>query len=98
MEISYVEEAIELLEKSNADLEPDLMSAPGARKLLAAYARAEKLAAFGVAALARKLADASEIARDRDLRRQGQGRGCDGSGDGHLGRVEHRHAERLDLA
>jgi 5-methylcytosine-specific restriction endonuclease McrA len=62
MEVAFVDEAIELLEKANADLEPELLSASGARKLLAAYARAEKLAAFGVAALARKLADAAELA------------------------------------
>jgi 5-methylcytosine-specific restriction endonuclease McrA len=63
MEVGFVDEAIELLEKANADLEPELLSASGARKLLGAYARAEKLAAFGVAAIARKLADASELAR-----------------------------------
>jgi hypothetical protein len=63
MEYSHVDDAIELLEKANADLEPELLSAPVARKLLAAYARAEKLAAFGVAALSRKLADATELAR-----------------------------------
>jgi hypothetical protein len=39
------------------------LSAPVARKLLEAYARAETLAAFGVAALARKVDDASELAQ-----------------------------------
>jgi hypothetical protein len=34
-----------------------------ARRLLASYARAEKLAGFGVAALARKVDDAAEVAR-----------------------------------
>ena len=63
MRTELLDEAIELLEKANADLEPQLVSAPLARKLLCAYARAEKLAAFGVAALAPKLADAPELAR-----------------------------------
>ena len=62
MEVSQVEEAVELLEKANADLEPELLSAPAARRLMAAYARAGKLAAFGVAALSRKLDDALELA------------------------------------
>ena len=60
---TFVDEAIELLEKSNAELEPELMTARAARDLMAAYARAEKLAAFGVAALARKVCDASVVAR-----------------------------------
>ena len=42
---------------------PDLLSAESARGLLTAYARAEKLAAFGKTVLARRLADASEVAR-----------------------------------
>ncbi len=63
MQVAYLDEAIELLEKANADLEPELLSAPEARERLKAYARAEKLAAFGVAALSRKLDDASELAR-----------------------------------
>jgi electron transfer flavoprotein alpha subunit len=53
----------ELLEKASAELQPELLTAPVAREVLAAYARAERLAAFGVAALARKLDDASELAR-----------------------------------
>jgi hypothetical protein len=63
MESTLVDEAIEFLEKSNADLEPELLSMPEARRLLETYARAERLAAFGVATLARKLDDASELAR-----------------------------------
>ena len=47
-----VDEAIELLEKANADLEPELLSVPAARERLKAYVRAQRLAAFGVAALA----------------------------------------------
>jgi hypothetical protein len=63
MKLANVTEAITLLEKANADLEPDLLSLPDARELLEAYARAERLAAFGVAALARKIDDATELAR-----------------------------------
>lgn len=63
MEASYVDQAIQLLEKANADLEPGLLSGSTARKLLRAYARAEKLAAFGVAALAPHLDDPPELAR-----------------------------------
>jgi hypothetical protein len=80
MKVAFVDEAVELLEKANADLEPELLSAPAARQLLEVYARAEKLAAFGVAALARKLDDASELARATGSsmgrhRRHGQGLG-----------------------
>ncbi len=63
MQVAPVNEAIELLEKANANLEPELLSAATARELLEAYARAQRLAAFGVATLARKLDDASELAR-----------------------------------
>jgi hypothetical protein len=63
MEVTAVDDAIELLEKANADLQPELLSVPEARERLEAYARAQRLAAFGVAALARKIDDASELAR-----------------------------------
>jgi 5-methylcytosine-specific restriction endonuclease McrA len=62
MRTGTVDEAVELLEKANADLQPELLSAEAAKELIAAYARAEKLAAFGVAALARKLDDSSKLA------------------------------------
>jgi hypothetical protein len=63
MDVPYVEQAVEALERANADLDPDLLDAVLARRLMAAYARAGKLAAFGVAALSRKVCTASEIAR-----------------------------------
>jgi len=58
-----LDRAIELLEKANANLEPELLSAPDARELLGLYSRVEKLGAFGKVALARKVDDAAEIAR-----------------------------------
>ena len=63
MEVALVDEASKVLEKANANLEPELLSAPAARRLLEAYARAQRLAAFGIATLARKLDDAHELAR-----------------------------------
>jgi len=63
MESIHVDEAVELLEKANADLEPELLSVPEARERLKAYARAQRLAAFGVAALARTIDEASSLAR-----------------------------------
>ncbi|MGH2826598.1 MAG: HNH endonuclease [Actinomycetota bacterium] len=54
--------AIEGLEKENAGLQPELLTTAHARELMANYARAEKLVAFGLAALSRKLAD-SEVAQ-----------------------------------
>jgi hypothetical protein len=72
MEANILHDAVTLLEKANANLEPELMTAEAARALLAEYARAEKLAAFGKAVLARKIDDTTEIARDGDLHRQGQ--------------------------
>jgi hypothetical protein len=63
MDSALIDQAVELLEKANSDLEPELLSGESAHGLLEAYARAEKPAAFGVAALARRLDDASHIAR-----------------------------------
>jgi len=56
--------AIADLEKENANLQPELLTTERARELMAAYARAEKLVAFGIAALSRKL-DHAEVARFR---------------------------------
>jgi hypothetical protein len=63
METTLIKEAITWLEKSNADLEPGLLSADGARAMLDDYARAEKLAAYGRTVLAQRIADAAEVAR-----------------------------------
>ncbi|MGH2826713.1 MAG: HNH endonuclease [Actinomycetota bacterium] len=63
MELSHVDEAVAQLEKANANLEPELLSLAVARQQLKTYARVQRLAAFGVAALARRIDDASEIAQ-----------------------------------
>jgi hypothetical protein len=63
MEITVVEEAIELLEKANSGLAPELLTRDAARRLLDDYTRARRLADFGIAQLARKLDDPGEIAR-----------------------------------
>ena len=63
MTTSPLGQAAELVEKVNADLQPELLTAAMARDLLGEYARLEKLAAFGVASLARKVQDAAQIAR-----------------------------------
>jgi hypothetical protein len=63
MAFTQIQEAAKWLEKANADLEPDLLTAETARGLLAEYARAEKLVAFGVAALARRVDDVDVVAR-----------------------------------
>src|ERR687884_766602 len=63
MGMSFVDDAITLLEKAPAELQPELLAAADARRLMERFARAEKLAAFGVAALARKVSDAAVVVR-----------------------------------
>jgi hypothetical protein len=63
MHSAPIDQAITWLEKANADLDPELLAADAARDLLAAYARAEKLASFGRTVLARRVDDATEVAR-----------------------------------
>lgn len=47
MGFSTLDDAADLLEKANADLQPDLLSVPEARERLQAYVRAQRLAASG---------------------------------------------------
>jgi hypothetical protein len=63
VEVAYLQEAVELLEKANAGLEPELLPADAARELLQAYVRARRLVDFGVVALTRKVNDVAEVAR-----------------------------------
>ena len=58
-----LDEAVARLEKVNADLSPGLYSKARRRSLLERYARLEKLAAFGKAALAAQVGDAAALAR-----------------------------------
>ncbi|MGH2805748.1 MAG: HNH endonuclease [Actinomycetota bacterium] len=62
MRVAFIDDAVELLEKANADLEPELLTVQQARERLESYSRAQRLAAFGVAALSRKIDDATELA------------------------------------
>jgi 5-methylcytosine-specific restriction endonuclease McrA len=63
MQDEVLEQAIEFLEKANADLEPELLSGAQARGKLALYAKAERLVAFGFAALSRRVDDAATVAK-----------------------------------
>jgi hypothetical protein len=63
MENEFLSEAIELIEKANAGLEPELLASEHARELLGLYTRIEKLSSFGKASLARKVDNPAELAR-----------------------------------
>jgi hypothetical protein len=63
MEQAILDQTVELMEKANAGLEPELLKHEDARRLMETYAKVEKLAAFGVAALARKVHDSAQVAR-----------------------------------
>jgi hypothetical protein len=58
----YAELGIEMFEKANADLEPGLMTQAEIELAFAAYARAERLVAYGKAMLARRM-DEAKVAR-----------------------------------
>ncbi|MDQ4027255.1 MAG: HNH endonuclease [Actinomycetota bacterium] len=62
MNSALIDHAIELLEKANAELQPELVPAPAARALLASYARARRLVDYGIVGLSRKVDDASQLA------------------------------------
>jgi len=55
--------AVEVLEKSNANLEPEALSIGSARRLMDEYVRAEKLAAYGRTMLAARINDPAAVAR-----------------------------------
>jgi hypothetical protein len=63
MEFPPMDEAIKQIEKSNIDLEPEVMDAPAVRELLSRYAKAKKLVSYGETMLAAKLDDAEMVAR-----------------------------------
>jgi hypothetical protein len=51
------------LEKANGELDPETLTLADARRLLVDYVRTQRLAAFGMAVLARRVDDAAQIAR-----------------------------------
>jgi HNH endonuclease len=63
MEFSHLDDAVALLEKANAELEPELLTVAGARERLAVYARARKLIDYGITALGARINDAQSLAR-----------------------------------
>jgi hypothetical protein len=63
MEFSHLDDAVTLLEKANAELEPELLTVAGARERLEVYARARKLIDYGITALAARIDDAASLAR-----------------------------------
>ena len=58
-----MDEAIKQIEKSNIDLEPEVLDVSAVRELLARYAKAEKLVSYGKTVLAAKLDDTAAVAR-----------------------------------
>ncbi|HZJ51545.1 MAG TPA: HNH endonuclease [Actinomycetota bacterium] len=58
-----MDEAIKQIEKSNIDLEPEVMDADSVREFLSRYAKAKKLVSYGETVLAAKLDDAAAVAR-----------------------------------
>jgi hypothetical protein len=63
MQKDFIDEAIVWAEKAAADLEPDLMTAEDARDRLARSSRLKKIASYCETVLARKVANAEELAR-----------------------------------
>jgi hypothetical protein len=60
---ALIDQAIEFVEKANADLEVALLDRDTTRRLLAAYARARRVVDYGIVSLSRNLDDASEVSR-----------------------------------
>ncbi len=58
-----MDEAIKRIEKSNIDLEPEVLDEHAVRELLSRYARAKKLVSYGETMLAAKLDDPEIVAR-----------------------------------
>jgi HNH endonuclease len=62
-EVHLLDQAIDLLERANAGLEPERLTSAQARKLMGLYDRVERLGAFGITALSRKIDDAATVAK-----------------------------------
>ena len=63
MDMALLHQLADGIEKANTDLEPEVLTCALARDVLAVYARMEKLIAFAVASLSRRVDDAAEVAR-----------------------------------
>jgi hypothetical protein len=63
MSETVLDQVCDLLEKANAGLQPELLAGPAAQRLLSCYARARRLADFGIACLSRKVDDPYAVAR-----------------------------------
>ena len=63
MDVEMLAQAVGLLEKTNAGLGASVRSRAETERLLAMYARVEKLAAFGTATLSARVGDAVQLAR-----------------------------------
>ena len=63
MDVGLLKQAISLLRRCNASLEPKRMEASFPRECLALYGEVEKLGAYGTAALSRKVDDVERVAR-----------------------------------
>ena len=68
-------EAIKQIEKSNIDLEPEVLDTLSVRELLSLYARAKKLVSYGETMLAASSATRGGGAHNRGVPGQGEGRG-----------------------
>ena len=58
-----MDEAIRQIEKSNIDLEPEVLDTHAVRELLSRYAKVKKLVSYGETMLAAKLGDVEMVAR-----------------------------------
>ena len=69
MEFTAMAEAIKQIEKSNIDLEPEVLEHPIGAGAPVLYARAKKLVSYGETMLAAKLGDAAVVARTTGVSR-----------------------------
>jgi hypothetical protein len=62
MQLDHLDVGIEALDKANASLEPELLTLGEARARLGVYAEIRRRVDYGIAALARRVGDATEVA------------------------------------
>jgi HNH endonuclease len=102
MKTTGLDEVIEVLEKINADLEPDLLSVPQAKTRLREYTRARRLIDYGITMLARRVDDVPDVARITGTSvgraRDTVATGTAASGSGELGAAMQEGALSLEQA